>query len=488
MTSLLAEACDWAASLTLDDIPLEVRRLATAQALSAAGARAATRRHPVHQRLERAIDGAGWAHRAAADALLTMALDFDETAFAGHLGHATTAVALRAAAEAGESGERALVAMVAASEVAARLTASVTLGSSRGQTAAHTHAAAAVVAAGVVLGLSAKELTTALSLAIGQPRQVLLPAFMGSDAKFWVAATPILDAARALRLAGGGARGLPSVFEAAGGFFEKLAEVPLPQAFSGYGERWHLRTLSIKTIPGCAYLTAAVEAAASLGRLDLADVESVTVGASIFTLGMEAESAPFITGPDSPLPALAFSTGYNVAAALAAGGLDVEDLHGTCLADSERWRVARLVRVEHDPALSLAALSATAPVGAALAWAGEAALPYLTARGATHDMARRVLHRARHENPGELISNAKRIGARLRVTLRDGSVLEANRDAASGSCQAPVGERVQLAAGKLRNQLTATGVAARDVEARIASHLGLEQLSARDLASLVAAG
>jgi len=58
-----------------------------------------------------------------------------------------------------------------------------------------------------------------------------------------------------------------SVVEAAGGVFETLAEVPLPQAFSAYGERWHLRTLSIKAVPGCAYLGAAVEAAAGLGPI-----------------------------------------------------------------------------------------------------------------------------------------------------------------------------------------------------------------------------
>ena len=257
-----------------------------------------------------------------------MALDFDETAFAGHLGHASAIPPLLLAVELGADGAATMTAQVAAAEVAARVTASVTLGSARGQTAAHTHAAAAVVGCGLLLGLGPEELTTALSLALAQPRRVLLPAFMATDAKFWVAAGPILDASRCLALAAGGAVGLEDLAETRGGLLEQLAEVPLPEVFSGWGRRWHLRTLSIKAVPGCAYLTSAVEAAASLAPIDLREVDEVLVGASVFTIGMEVESAPFIRGAATPLPALGFSLGYNVAAALEGGGLDVSDLHG----------------------------------------------------------------------------------------------------------------------------------------------------------------
>ena len=261
-----------------------------------------------------------------------------------------------------------MVAQVAAAEVAARVTAAVTLGSARGQTAAHTHAAAAVVGCGLVLGLEAEQLTAALSMVLAQPRRVLLPAFMGSDAKFWVAAAPILDAARAITAAAAGARGLEAVLEDKGGMLEALAAVALPEAMALYGERWHSRTLSIKAVPGCAYLTAAVEAAAALAPIDLAEVDEVEVAASIFTIGMEVESAPFIDGPGSPLPALGFSLGYNLAVALETGGLSVDDLHGEHLASNARWAAAGRVRISHDDDLTVAALAATAP--SAPRWAG----------------------------------------------------------------------------------------------------------------------
>jgi 2-methylcitrate dehydratase PrpD len=486
--SLLGEACEWAASLSLDDIPEDVRRLAVAQALSAAGSRAATRRHPIAARLVPAIEGRGWASRAAADALLTMALDFDETAFAGHLGHAATAVALRTAEEVGETGERALVAMVAASEVAARLTASVTLGPARGQTASHTHSTAAVIAAGLVLGLPVGQLTSALALALAQPRQVLRAAFMGSDAKHWVAAAPILDAARALELARRGGSGLASILDVPGGVFETLADIPLPQAFGGYGTRWHLRTLSIKAIPGCAYLTAAVEAAASIGPLDLEEVQAVRVQASIFTVAMEAESAPFINGSLSPLPALSFSTGYNLASALESGGLDVDDLHGARLDRPGRWRVAGATRVEPDADLTIAALAATAPLGAALAWAGPGAAEYLAGRGATPRVAALVLERAAAEADPDLARSTKCLGARVSVTRRDGSLLEAFAEAASGSCQEPAEARLALAREKLHGQLLASDADRAAAAARVTAYEGLAGLDAASLAMLVGQG
>ena len=449
-TPLLRQACEWATELKLDDIPADVRDLARAQLLSMQGAAGASMRHPVGARLLQSGLPEGWSGDAARMALLTMALDFDETAFAGHLGHASVLPPLIAGIGVGASGAQVMTAQVAAAEVAARLTAAVTLGSSRGQTATHTHAAAAVVGCGLLLGLSAERLAAALSLALAQPRRVMLPAFMASDAKFWVAAAPILDAARCIEMAEAGATGLEGLMEAPGGVLEQLASVPLPEVFSGWGSRWHLRTLSIKAVPGCAYLTAAVEAAATLAPLDLGEVDSVEVGASVFTLGMEAESAPYIRGPQSPLPALGFSVGYNVATALESGGLDVDDLHGERLASPARWATAGKVRLSHDPELTVAALAATAPVGGAIAVAGERARAWLQSRGAGAELVDRVISKSAGDP--DFAQPAKRIGARLTVRLRDGRALEVERAAASGCCQEPVAARLALAEAKFGDQ------------------------------------
>jgi 2-methylcitrate dehydratase PrpD len=485
--ALLREACEWATALRLDDIPADVRDLARAQLLSMEAAAHASMRHPVGDRLWRtgfpagAILGeTGWPGDAARQALLTMALDFDETAFAGHLGHASAIPPMIVGTETGAGGAEVMVAQVAAAEVAARVTAAVTLGSARGQTATHTHAAAAVVGCGLLLGLSAERLTAALSLALAQPRRVMLPAFMATDAKFWVAAAPILDAARCIQMAQAGAVGLEGLMEAPGGLLEQLAAVPLPEVFSGWGSRWHLRTLSIKAIPGCAYLTSAVESAASLAPVDAGEVEAVEVGASVFTLGMEAESSPYIDGPESPLPALGFSVGYNLATALESGSLDVDDLHGERLASSSRWELAGRVRLSHDPDLTVAALAAAAPLGAAIALAGERARAWLQSRGASADIVDRVLADAAADP--EFERPAKRIGARVTVRLRDGRTLEAERDAARGCCQEPVAARLGLAEAKYRAHAGAGGEAYVEAAGRF------ESMRATELKSWYLAG
>src|SRR5258708_13766159 len=304
-----------------------------------------------------------------------------------------------------------------------------------------------------------------------------------------------MDAARCLEMAIGGATGLECLLEARGGAFEQLAAVPLPEVFSGWGTRWHLRTLSIKTVPGCAYLTSAVEAASSLAPLDLEAIESVEVAASIFTIGMEAESEPYVDGPRSPLPALGFSVGYNVAAALETGELRVEDLFGDALASSARWQLAARVRLIHDPDLTVAALAGTAPVGAAIAVAGERARAWLQGIGASAEMVDRVLAAAGGDRDFEHPS--KRIGTRLTVWLRDGGTLVAQRDAAGGCCQEPVEARLALAETKYLSHATTGGVdyveGARRYELMTAEELrswraGADQLEAARLDEVGAGG
>jgi hypothetical protein len=96
-------------------------------------------------------------------------------------------------------------------------------------------------------------------------------------------------------------------------------------------------------------------------------------------------------------------------------------------------------------------------------------------------MVDRVLLRAAETTDPGFIRSSKRIGARLRVTLRDGRTLEAEREAAVGCCQESVEARVALAEDKLRGQLRR-----RDGEgARVSRYRRLPELSAAELQELV---
>jgi hypothetical protein len=213
-----------------------------------------------------------------------------------------------------------------------------------------------------------------------------------------------------------------------------------------------------------------------MAPIDPNDVEEVEVGASIFTVGMEVESGPFVRGPETPLPALGFSLGYNLATALETGGLDVADLHPPALASATRWELAGRVRVRHDEDLTVAALAATAPVGAAIGWAGDRAGGWLKAHGASPAIAERVLAAADRDH--EFEHPSKRIGTRLSVRLRDGRVLAAESDAAHGCCQEPVADRLAVARSKFLAQAPPAG---DQVEDAIAAWLGYEQMTAAEL-------
>jgi 2-methylcitrate dehydratase PrpD len=159
-------------------------------------------------------------------------------------------------------------------------------------------------------------------------------------------------------------------------------------------------------------------------------ISSVEVAASIFTVGMEERSSPYLAGARSGLAALNFSTGYSVACALRRGALVVEDFEPARLADVETWRVADKVEVRHDPELSRRALLAAAPIGAALRMAGPAGAAWLAGgAGIPEDEALMLLG----EPERDFEHAEKAVGARLRVRFAGGSEVEAAVDIPRGA-------------------------------------------------------
>jgi 2-methylcitrate dehydratase PrpD len=422
--SISERLADWAAGLAPQDVPDRVRDLAVSQLLAHLGALVAGARHSLGRRV---IAGFGEPfaadprHGAYVAAALTMALDFDDTVFAGHVSHSSVGVPLAYARSAHLDGPGLLLSIVAATEVAGRVTAMATLGPFRGQTAAHTHLAGAVVGRCRAQGRPAAQAVDALGIAFAQPPWPLQHAFFGSDAKLLTAATPIRTGLDAVDAAAAGLHGARDILEHPEGFLARFSTTPLPQAAEGLGTRWHTDTLSIKVHPGCAYIDAAIDAALRLHPQVSADFDQITevaVDASIFTVGMEARSAPYLAGPGRPgVAALNFSTGYSVATALLRGALTVEDFEPPRVDDARVWRVARLCHVEHDAELSRRALLGTAPLGAALRMGGDAAAAWLAGgAGIPEEKARALLEPA--EQTFE--EATKCLGARLRLRLADG--------------------------------------------------------------------
>jgi len=292
-------------------------------------------------------------------AAASIALDHDDYLLFGHPGHSAAAVPLAWAAAHDVSLGEALAAATAADEVAARLGGYALVGPHNGQLWTHVHLAAAVVAAGRLAGDDPEVVARALGLAFANPPFPLPAAFFGGSSKLLAAAVPVRLGLEALRLARTTALRAPTtVFDATDGLGRHFAHAPLEGFLEGWGEVWLTDTLAVKRVPGCAYVSAAAEAAAETARqfersrgrqVTAADVERIELSVTALTVGMEDAARPHRTGPLSPVE-VNFSAPLTTVLALLDGDLTPRSLHPARLArdEDEVRRAAARVVVRHD--------------------------------------------------------------------------------------------------------------------------------------------
>lgn len=344
----------WATGLEVEDLPESVRERARLQALSIAAGRAAGESTAAPY-VDVAPHGpVGEVFRSAA---ASIAHDWDDYLFMGHTGHS----AVPASAAFAEDDERALVAQVAANEVAGRLGAALFLGPHNGQFWASIHCASAAVAAALGLGLDADRTAHALAVALYQPPYGMWPGFMGPQSKLLTAAEPAAAGARAAQLAASGMAGALDVIEHPRGVLANLSFAPRPAMFGGLGSVWLTDALAFKRLPGCAYLQSVAEAACA-AEVDAGDVEGVEIDAGWLTCEMEALGA----GPDLSPVRVNFSARLSTAVALLAGRLTPTELEPAWLArnEAEIRALAERVSLRHDPALTARTLLGTLEAGA----------------------------------------------------------------------------------------------------------------------------
>ena len=377
----LRQLARWAHGLRLEQVPERVRAQAVNQILSMIAAVYSGWDSDLGLPLARAFPppGPGTAvilptgvsapeiHAAMLMASWSMVLDFDDVMLGGHTGHSSVLVPLAMAN--GRSGAELLLAQIVANEVAARINMVCAVGSTRGQMATHLHLVAAAAARAKLSSVDEETFANALGLAISYPAQALFPAFLGSDAKTFCAALPVRQGMEAVDAARAGLTAGADLLDDPKGFFATLARVPVREFLGGLGERWHTETNSFKIYPVCGYLCAAIDATLDLVRCHVfspEDVTSVDVWSSLFTVGMDAHSAPYLDGPRSRISTLTFSTPFAVASAILAGEFGPAQLKRAWIENPRVWELAARVRSRHDMALTLDALTADIPIGAAL--------------------------------------------------------------------------------------------------------------------------
>ncbi|WP_411105012.1 MmgE/PrpD family protein [Streptomyces sp. cmx-4-9] len=428
----LRELTHWAANLRPRDIPCRVLKLAASQVLSQLASIRAGLAHPLGHKLVAAFGRPLQRDPRASAAVLAALgswLNLDDTAYAGHLSNSTVAVPVAYAHARRLDGLHLLTAVVAANEVAARITASATLGPLRGQSAVHTHLAGAVAGRLHCDMAPAEQWLDSLGLAFAMPNWPLMRAFLASDARLFNTFTPVRTAMDACDAAAVGLHGAPDIIEHEDGFLARFATVPLPEAVAkGLGRRWHTETLSFKMHPGGPGIDAAIDCAAELHRLlgpiRPEEVAEVVVEASLYTLFAGRRAAAYVNGPGSPLGALVLDTPYPVATTLLTGEFSVDDFASPALNDPDRWALADRVRLEHDTDMTRALFRSEAPFGEAVREAGDRAAPWIRGFGG-QDLLDMIGPSGPERH--DFSRSTKATGARVTVRLTNGRTLSRGR-------------------------------------------------------------
>ena len=457
--TICEEIGEWAARLQISDLPASVRERAELQSLCIAAGRAAGEGAAAPFAAVAPEGPVGEIYRSAA---ASIAHDWDDYLFMGHTGHS----AVPAAAAFAPDAERALLAQVAANEVAGRLGAALFLGPHNGQFWASIHCASAAVAASVGLGLDAERAAQALAIALYQPPYGMWPGFMGPQSKLLTAAEPAAAGARAALLAAEGVTGALDVIEHPRGVLAGLSFAPRPAMFGAFGRVWLTDTLAYKRLPGCAYLQSVGEAALA-AEVEAAEIAAVEIEAGWLTCEMEELGR----GPDLTPIRVNFSATLTAAIALLAGRFGPAELDPAWLSEHEAEIRALAARtsVNHDPALTARTLRGTLDAGASPDLGlrdllrirrrlGDAnmdganpAPAVLRALAADRDLRRNLGHSLRARLGGEAKGDSGIDGldtatlrmtfpSRLRIRLRNGStrVVEGSEP---GSCGRPLAEQ-----------------------------------------------
>jgi len=450
----LRKLARWASGLTLEQIPERVRQQAVNQVLSTLAAVYSGWDSDLGGPLERAFPSPGpgnsrilptgvaapASHAALLMASWSMVLDFDDVMLGGHTGHSSVLVPLAIGSAGGRSGAELLLAQIVANEVAARINMVCAAGSTRGQMATHLHLLGAAAARAKLESLDEDSFSAALGFALSYPAQALYPAFMGSDAKALCAGMPVRVGMEAVDAVQAGLAAGADLLDDPRGFFATRSKAPVREFLGGLGERWHTDTNSYKIYPVCGYLCSALDATLDLvTRHDVSpnDVASVDVWASLFTVGMDAHSAPYLDGPRSGISTLTFSTPFTIASAILARKFSPGQLKRAWIEDPRVWELAARVRSRHDVDLTLAAITADIPTGAALrrirrwqaaafGWSAAATvygglgrLRHLT----TLRLMAGLIAAAGDRRPLDLTRSTKPLGARVEIRMSDGRVL-----------------------------------------------------------------
>ncbi|MCO4768459.1 MAG: MmgE/PrpD family protein [Deltaproteobacteria bacterium] len=278
--STLLHMARWAHSVSIADVPPALRerlRLQAASTLAAAAAgvhsedaqialTVARRMGAGSHRIAPGVDGLTMEGALFAGASLSMAHDYDDWMLCAHPSHSAVWAAWVGAAELGLGWDAALRAQIVANEILARLGGYCLPGRQNGQSWSFLHGVGGALVGGLLRGHSPEQLASGMALTLAQASHVDWRLFSGPG-KTLMAARPLLDGWRVAELVEEGVTGPVGLLDEDSEFTSVFAGGrPVRGWFSGLpvedpsGTAWLTWSLTVKCVPGCDYLTAAVEA------------------------------------------------------------------------------------------------------------------------------------------------------------------------------------------------------------------------------------
>ncbi|GAB4180933.1 MAG: hypothetical protein Tsb002_00370 [Wenzhouxiangellaceae bacterium] len=447
----LKHCTEWAVALSFDDIPTAVVEDAKNQILSMLTAIMFGYASPQGHQISNAYsnsrplpapdnDGA-WSDPAGMAYLLStwsMVHDFDDVMLGGHTGHSSVIVPLIMAwNQTASSGRDIIVAQVVANELAARFNIACALGQTRGQMASYLHLLGAAIARAKFLGMDAEQLSQVIAFTLASPGKLSMPAFLGSDCKFYCASNAVRVGWEAVDCVRAGLRPTRDIIDGPSGFFNSHAPGARADVMNDLGQQWYTSTNSYKLYPICGYISAPLDCALEIvqsNAINPDEIARVVLEANMFTCGVERLSQRYLQGADSSIATLTFSPSFALASALIHGEFTPRNLQPQRLVDSRQWQLREKIEIRHSMKQTTEALFKGIPTGVMLSRA-----PWKAARGFLHNFNNlvfakggRLQHwgrkfelwlnwwRTRNTSSDNIAELTKPLGCRLKVILRDG--------------------------------------------------------------------
>jgi 2-methylcitrate dehydratase PrpD len=299
---------------------------------------------------------------------LSVLLDFDSTLlFYGHIAHGVLGSLIAMSMRNEVTGRDLVEAGIAASEISARVAASLVLSDVRGQMMSFLHALSSAITLSKLTDSGEDEILCSMGNALSYTIRPTREGF-ASLAKLLVASTSTLHGLLSYELCkslGGRPRG--DVFDS---FMKSWSHIIIHAPLGNLSRKWHITTLSVKKYPACSYAQTAIDAAhhtySLLVKSDLHKIEEIILEENILTHRMDTIHSRFIRGSQTEFTVLQFYTPYLIAYTLAHGSFDHKAYDEASINEAGIWDIASKIKLYHNRKFTRELLKEPLPFGLAL--------------------------------------------------------------------------------------------------------------------------